>query len=398
MDTTQLPPSTSPTLTLAHPTAAETQQIWTQTSALWTDALTVPQYLEEYAYLLTVPLARDHGITQWILVDSHDNLTVAADDLNRGEGTRRVLASCETFRKRAFLANRLGSDDSENFEEGCTETVVHGIASVFCDPRLRGRGYASRLLKELSRVLPRWQADEVEKAGGVGSVLYSDIDPAFYKRLGWVPFPSDHLEFEPAQLDHAAEQLYAESLAALCQRDEEILRASMSRPSPTGDGGKTRFAIIPDHDHMLWHHAKEEFGARKLFGSGKEPGIKGAVAGPAGNRVWAIWTHRFYRHPQNDDSAANTLYILRLVTETSSPAPESMRAVLHAAQSEAASWGLGKVKVWNPHRELEEAIRAAGVNFDKKKREYDSVPCLNWFGEESPDEVEWVLNEKYAWC
>ncbi|KAL4754514.1 hypothetical protein BDW72DRAFT_166369 [Aspergillus terricola var. indicus] len=395
MDTTQLPPSTSPTLTLAHPTPAETQQIWAQTSALWTDALTVPQYLEEYAYLLTVPLARDHGITQWILVDSLDNPTEPVDDLDRREGTRTVLASCETFRKRALLANRLACDD---FEKGCTNTLVHGVASVFCDPQLRGRGYASRLLKELSHILPRWQADEVEKARSVGSVLYSDIDPAFYKRLGWAPYPSYHLEFQPAQLDHAAEPLYAENLAALCRRDEEILRASMSSPSTTGDGGRTRFAIIPDHDHMLWHHAKEEFGARKLFGGSKKPEIKGAIAGPAGNRVWAIWTHRFYRHPHSADSAANTLYILRLVAETSSPTSESMEAVLHAARSEAASWGLGKVKLWNPPRDLEEAIRASGVNFEKKKREHDSVPCLNWFGEESPDEVEWVLNEKYAWC
>lgn len=395
MDPTQLPPSTSPTLTLAHPTVAETQQIWSQTSDIWTDALTVPQYLEEYAYLLTVPLARDHGITQWILVDSLDNPTVPADDVNGREGTRRILASCETFRKRALLANRHASDDTKN---RCTDILVHGVASVFCDPQLRGRGYASRLLKELSHILPQWQADEVEKARGVGSVLYSDIDPAFYKRQGWVPFPSDHLEFEPAQLDHTAEPLYAENLASLCQRDEEILRASMSSPSTTGDGGKTRFAIIPDHDHMLWHHAKEEFGARKLFGGSKKPEIKGAIAGPAGDRVWAIWTHRFYRHPQGNDSAANTLYILRLVTETPSPASESMRAVLHAAQSEAASWGLGKVKLWNPPRDLEEAIRASGVMFEKKKREQDSVPCLNWFGEESPDEVEWVLNEKYAWC
>ncbi|KAL4995206.1 hypothetical protein BDV10DRAFT_175286 [Aspergillus recurvatus] len=394
MDTTQLPPSTSPTLILAHPTPAETQQIWGQTSALWTDALTVPQYLEEYAYLLTVPLARDHGITQWILVDSLDNHTERGDDLNQRGGKRTVLASCETFRKRALIANR----HTDNTKKGCSDVLVHGVASVFCEPRFRGRGYASRLLKELSHILQIWQADEVEKTRCVGSVLYSDIDPAFYKRLGWAPSSSYQLEFKPAQLDHAAEPLYAEDLAALCQRDEEILRASLSTPSPTGDKAKTRFAIIPDHDHILWHHAKEGFGASKLFGPTKKPEIKGAIAGPAGNRVWAIWTHRFYRHPESDDPSANTLYILRLVTETSSPSRGSIKAVLHAAQCEAASWGLGKVKLWNPPRHLEEAIEASGVNFEKRDREKDSIPCLNWFGEENPDEVEWVLNEKYAWC
>ncbi|KAL4987667.1 hypothetical protein BDW68DRAFT_160720 [Aspergillus falconensis] len=392
MDTAQLPPSTSQTLTLAHPTPAETEQIWGQTSALWTDALTVPQYLEEYAYLLTVPLAREHGITQWVLVESSNNQTETDDDLNQREGKRTVLASCETFRKRALIASR----HTSGTEKGCSDVLVHGVASVFCDPRFRGRGYASRLLKELNHILPIWQTDE--EARCVGSVLYSDIDPAFYKRLGWVPFPSSQLEFEPAQLAHAAEPLYAEDLAVLCQKDEEILRTSLSTPSPTGDEGKTRFAIIPDHDHMLWHHAKEEFGARKLFGSGKKPEIKGAMAGPEGNKVWAIWTHRFYRHPHSDKSSANTLYILRLVTETSSPASESIKAVLHAAKSEAASWGLGKVKLWNPPRDLEKAIKLSGVNFEKRNRERDSIPCLNWFGEEDLNEVQWELNEKYAWC
>ncbi|KAL6233093.1 hypothetical protein BDW75DRAFT_216046 [Aspergillus navahoensis] len=393
MDTTQLPSSTSPTLALAHPTLAETQQIWDQTSVLWTDALTVPQYLEEYAYLLTVPLARDHGITQWILVDSLSNETEPGDDLNQRERKRTVLASCETFRKRALIANRC---TSETTETGCSDVLVHGVASVFCDPELRRRGYASRLLKELSRILPTWQGEG--EARCVGSVLYSDIDPAFYKRLGWVPFPSYHLEFEPAHLAHTAEPLCAQDLAALCQRDEEILRASLSTPPPTGDEGKTRFAIIPDHDHILWHHAKEEFGASKLFGPSKKPEVKGAIAGPAGNKVWAIWTHRFYRPPHSDGSSVNTLYILRLVTETSLPTSESLKAVLYAAQSEAASWGLGKVKLWNPPRDLEEAIKVSGVKFEKRNRERDSIPCLNWFGNEDPNEVEWVLNEKYAWC
>ncbi|KAL4980893.1 hypothetical protein BDW66DRAFT_123436 [Aspergillus desertorum] len=177
-----------------------------------------------------------------------------------------------------------------------------------------------------------------------------------------------------------------------------MLRAPLSSSPPAGDEGKTRFAIIPDHDHMLRHHAKEEFGASKLFGPSKKPEIKGAIAGPAGNKVWAIWAHRFYRRPHSNDSSANTLYILRLVTETSSPTSESIKAVLHAAQSETASWELGKVKLWNPPKDLEEVIKVSGVKFERRNRERDSVPCLNWLGEEDPDEVEWVLNEKYAWC
>ncbi|RDW74627.1 uncharacterized protein DSM5745_07289 [Aspergillus mulundensis] len=378
--TTQLPASTSPSLVLGHPTPAESQHIWGQTSALWKDALTVPQYMEEYAYMLTVPLAREGGITQWILVDSEVD-----DDPNESAGRRTVLASCETFRKRALISN---ADTPE-------ECVVHGIASVFCAPELRGQGYASRLLKELGRILPSWQT--TSKSRCVGSVLYSDINPEFYARLGWMPFPSLQLEFQPQDVICEARPLHAEDLEALCRRDEDVLRASLRNPSaPSGE--TTRLAIIPDYDHVLWHHSKEEFGAKKLFGGSKKPGVKGAIAGPAGNRVWVIWTHRFYRHPDSDELSANTLYILRLVTESSSPEPKDVKAVLHAAQSEAFQWGLGKVKLWSPTRGLEEMIQAVGVKFEKREREKDSIPCLNWFGEGATDEVDWVLNEKYAWC
>ncbi|KAL4900645.1 hypothetical protein BDW74DRAFT_188086 [Aspergillus multicolor] len=385
--TTQLPASTSPALVLGHPSPAESQQIWGQTSTIWTDALTVPQYMEEYAYMLTVPLAREGGITQWILVDSE-----AADDPNEsagGQGRRRtVLASCETFRKRALVSNTVN--------DSVEECIVHGIASVFCAPELRRQGYASRLLKELGRILPSWQTSP--KSRCAGSVLYSDINPEFYERLGWVPSPSLQLEFQPQDVICEARPLYAEDLEALCRRDEDILRASLRGPSSTVNGTKVKFAIIPDHAHIRWHHSKEEFGANSLFAGSRKPDVKGAIAGSEENRVWVIWAHRFYRHPGSSESSANTLYILRLVVESSAPDARDVKAVLHAAQSEALQWGLGKVKLWSPTRELEETIEAAGVKFEKVTREKDSIPCLNWFGEGTTRQVEWLLNEKYAWC
>ncbi|KAL2800029.1 hypothetical protein BJX66DRAFT_292164 [Aspergillus keveii] len=367
------PDSASSRLHLNHPTESETLQIWNQTSSDWRDALTVPQYLEEYAYLLTVPLARNNGITQWILVDNNQPAT-----------KRTVLASCETFLKRALFSDPDGK---------CEQVIAHGIASVYCEPGLRKRGYASRLLEELSKTLPNWRADAGAKC--VASMLYSDIDPGFYQRLGWNPFPSYHLEFEPKVAPHGATHLYAEDLAALCEKDETIFRSSLSKPSTES---QPRFAIVPDHDHLVWHHSKEEFGAQRLFG--KTPLVKGAIAGPPGNRVWAIWAHRFYQHPESGSSANNTLYILRFVMENGAPAAEDVRAILQAAQTEAAEWGLGKVKLWSPSKALEDLIETLDVSFQGRTRVRESIPCLQWYGEGDglPGSLDWVLNEKYAWC
>lgn len=121
-----LPDASSPNLHRSHPTHKENEAIWKSTSDSWKDALTVSQYLEESAYLMTVPLAKNHRMTRWVLVDK-----------NLPPDQRPLLASCETFRKQSLV-----SDSERNL----SETITRGIASVYCDPVYRGRGYASASL------------------------------------------------------------------------------------------------------------------------------------------------------------------------------------------------------------------------------------------------------------
>lgn len=56
------------------------------------------------------------------------------------------------------------------------------IGSVHTLPRYRGRGFAPRLLS--------WVEDYYRQAGVEWSLLYSDIDPAYYARLGYERCPS----------------------------------------------------------------------------------------------------------------------------------------------------------------------------------------------------------------
>ena len=151
--TTILPDAESLNLHLSHPTSEEYIEIWSHTATSWKDALTIPLYIKEAQYLTTVSLARDGGMTTWVLIDK-----------NPPPNERQIFCSFETFRRRSLI-----SDERGNVEE-----------------KYRGRGYGTRHMRELAKVLPRWQS---EHGKSIGSVLYSDIGKECYTRLGWLPNP-----------------------------------------------------------------------------------------------------------------------------------------------------------------------------------------------------------------
>lgn len=150
---------TSPRLALVHPTRAE-QLIQSELNgAEWKGALSLPAYLRREEALSNQCLTKDGGITYWILVDT----SLPNNPLEPDSGTRLPLASCETYRKRAWIW-RHGE---------IQEVICHGIGSVFCAPHLRKRGYAQRMMQELGKVLRTHQTDDTTQS--LFSVLYSDI-------------------------------------------------------------------------------------------------------------------------------------------------------------------------------------------------------------------------------
>ena len=380
-----LPDGESAALYLSHPTTEECLVVWRLSSLAWTDALSLPQYLEESAHLTTVPLAKDGGMTNWMLTQK-----------GLPPGRRPILCSCETFRKRAFISDKNGN---------LSEEIIHGVASVFCDPVLRLSGYGSRMMRELADTLRTFQT---EKMDCIGSVLYSDIGKKYYASLRWHPFPiNTHVELDPRKPPEGlrATHILSPDLQRLCEEDEAMIRKKLtSIPSH----GKTRMMLVPDLDHMLWHHSKEDFVCKKLFG--KQPEIKGATVGEAGNRMWAIWTHRFYGNPDSA-SSENTLYLLRLVIENEAVISntdmeqrekqiERMKAILQAAQDEAARWKSHRVTMWDPSPLVLNLVEGTSIQHRRVEREHEGIASLLWYGEGSgkEDDLEWLGNEKYGWC
>jgi hypothetical protein len=154
-----LPRGDSPTLKLVHPTEKEKLIQFNLNGAEWRGALSLPAYLRREETLSQQALTQDGGISYWILVDT----ALEGNPLDPDSGTRLPLASCETYRKKALI-----------WQDGkLQESVCHGIGSVFCASHLRKRGYAQRMMQELSKALRTYQMEQGKES--LFSVLYSDI-------------------------------------------------------------------------------------------------------------------------------------------------------------------------------------------------------------------------------
>ena len=159
----QLPPADSPDVVLDEATATEKYDTWLLNYAAWGEDRPLAFYLAKEDHLACQPLTNAGGITHWVLVDSKSPLSDVC-----GHRSRQVLSSCDTIRKRGFLASNTGNGHAE-----VKEVITHCLYSVFTRPEQRRRGYATRMMKELKQKLQKWD----QNGGGQASfaAVYSDI-------------------------------------------------------------------------------------------------------------------------------------------------------------------------------------------------------------------------------
>lgn len=112
---------------------------------------------------------------------------------------------------------------------------------------------------------------------------------------------------------------------------------------------------------------------------------------------WVVWSRDFSLEDPK-------LYVLRIVDLGGEEGrARDTDAMLSAAVDEARNWGLKKVCVWNPERYVvESAERVVGGEVVVEDREMDSIASLMMYGKEKVGsgigDVEWIVNEKFAWC
>ncbi|KAI1203854.1 hypothetical protein F5X97DRAFT_3595 [Nemania serpens] len=313
---TYYPDASDRALILTHPTAAEMERTWSLNHGEWGGPLDLPAYLGREKFLASTPLAANGGMLHWILTDAeaHDQ-----------DEKRRVLASCETIRKRVLYVPGAGDEVREG--------LSYGIGSVYTYPEFRGKKYAARMLKELGAALKTQPAEDEEqlrethsqvggeyhvdcsrtaadagsgangghdkgprKAEAVCSALWSDIGKKFYASKGWPVFASEHVEFsstasspyppgipsllERSEQPHGASltlvPVNTSNLTELCQRDEAQLREDLLQSKR--ETGRTTFAFAPDHEVFRWHWAREEFIVSRVFPGRQASEVRGMIA------------------------------------------------------------------------------------------------------------------------
>ncbi|KAE8344492.1 hypothetical protein BDV24DRAFT_127366 [Aspergillus arachidicola] len=386
LDNTALPLGESPELILVQATPEERIAAIKLNSPAWKGPLDLDAYIARENHLAQQALTKD-GLTSWLLVVR-----------GQPEGERTILSSCETYKKKAVLA-----------QNGKVEHVsALSIGSVFSRPEFRGKGYAKRMMQELVKKIDACQTEPKATNRVPFSLLYSDIGKKFYAQFGWMPYPSTHFSLPPLPKDEydraivrgnlpKARTLVAEDVHRfMCnddvvQKELDILRVASQKSA------SAKVAVVPDFDHFKWHWAREEYYAKILFKDRAPPLIKGA--GDEQSKVYCAWNRNFGETPEE-----NTLYILRWVyDEPTSPeetekTAKAMAAIIRRAQLEAHAWNMSKVQFWNPTPVLERAVAILDPTAQVVHREQDSVACLRWSGAEQNKDVEWIWNEKYAWC
>ncbi|OAA42469.1 hypothetical protein BBO_05132 [Beauveria brongniartii RCEF 3172] len=406
--TSSLPSTASPSVVLAVASPSEQRHAWRATHPSWGRGLTLAQYFAREEYLLTTALARDGGLTPWILT------TTTTDS------PRPVLSSCETLKKRAIVASPDGSS--------VTDVVAHGVASVFTEQGYRSRGYAGRMMALLGAELAR--REEASPGAARFSVLFSDIGPRFYANHQWKPMGNTHLAFPvgggggggvPSTSKPAARitELTDQHLEALTARDEQLLRAQLSRPIAAAARHTLRVAVLPDCATLEWHFRRED---HMLLGDllGSAPArVRGALyTPPPGNneaddnddndddarRVWGFWV-RSRSDGGSSSQVVTVLHFLRLVVEDDARTSDeelaaALDGIMEVARREAAGCGGSSVEMWNPSARVTAVFRERLPQLEGRivQRDESSLASLRWFGAGSVDDVEWVANEKFAWC
>lgn len=385
LETSSLPSNTDPNIVLESANQPEYEQTWRLNATEWKGFLSEPSYLDREQYLIEADICRDGGATAWILTSAK----LSANE----DGSRPILAACETTRKNAYVA-----------KDGILQKVIsHGIGSVYCRPEYRGKGYAGTMINELGKKLETYQ--QLKGGKGKFSVLYSDIGPKFYAKHGWQPFPSTHISLQT--IDNAGEyhqrraeitplphveDLEYQDLAALpliSNLEDRLAKMSSANPS------KTFLAFQPDMPNLQWHFMREEFLAEVL--GRKKPETKGAIDQKTG--IALIWVRTY-----SEDSSEWHLSVLYVhIPESDIHTDEtrkSLSALLLRAQYEAHVWDMAAgVEVWDPRKEVVEAAEAVAYGHQVQviSRDQEHICSLKWNGPDT-DDVVWVANERYAWC
>jgi hypothetical protein len=234
--------------------------------------------------------------------------------------------------------------------------------------------------------------EEIGKMDNVSfTFLYSDVGPTFYGRMGWTLCRSDEMIIpvshsivdqgshqDKAILEDVTDDNVRDNLA----RDDILLRKKLiGKLQECADSEKVFVAVTPEMNCIQWLAARSRFLVQHALKLDQH--IRALGAKDTRSDSFVLWYH---------DLLHDELYITRWRLDPTVTSENVARALIRAAQEEAKRWKLSKVVIWDP-----EPILAYLLQLPIKPRD-SSLSCLGFFSAPlNTKDVEWVLNEKYAW-
>jgi GNAT superfamily N-acetyltransferase len=255
-------------------TGSVLEQVLTDTHALWSDGLSRANYAKEWAAQLKTPWGQHH-LDRVALVDGP-----------------HVLSSAKRYDFSLRIDGRIRR--------------VLGIGAVFTAPAHRGRGCARELI---TRML-----DTAVTEGQEFAMLFSEIAPAFYERLDFVPVPllESTLEVDqkrggaPAMLVRSGDDRDIPAIAEMCasraadarfamERSEDLIRFQITRKrlhsglAPPGHRNN-EFLVVEEGSQAVAYMVMTEQDGRWMI---EEAGDRD----PAGARLGAMLQVMLARYP-----------------------------------------------------------------------------------------------------
>ncbi|KAJ3152481.1 hypothetical protein HDU89_001168 [Geranomyces variabilis] len=338
-------------LVLLEASPAHVQAALDANYAAWGAPLSKPDYVAREHALTLTPFSQS-TLKTWVLVhkDSPDT----------------VLSSCETYTHQC-LVRKNGTT---------TRGDCLAIASVFTPAAHRRKNYARTMLTLLR---------DTRMTSALASILYSDIGPDYYARLGWALFPSRITTLDAVKSvfsNPAIAVVTPQEVPPLIERAQAaVVRRVEEASSPVVAAS---FAVLPSAEKILWFHARALYYAKTLAPANATRDVLGAVGLRLGEQAFILWYADF---------AERKLKVLFAHEDGESGDGKALRELACAARGWAAAADLKVVEVWDVD------VGGEGEEGAVVSDRTSSLSSLAIFdgATTSADSIQWVANERYAW-
>ncbi|GMF26708.1 unnamed protein product [Phytophthora lilii] len=313
------------------------------------------------------------GALFWALVDKAGEGS-STSDAGLVAGRDVLYCHCKTLRFDCVYRHSSGE-----IERGYS----YNVSSVYTLPEFRKRGLAGLFLTEVAKQLER-----LPKA--LASVLYSDVGPTFYDKLGWKCHPSKMATMKVGA-DNNNDNVVDLETMLLDDKLEKFLEADNARLVDELSSEKFRgqevFLILPTRDSIEWQFMNGEYYAR-VAGLDELPSRCGVKRN---DNAFVIWCHNLKE---------STLYLVRArFPDSGDNAAETTKALLDAAVQEARKFKLKKVVIWDPPSGLlhDDVHRQLGIEVAERQLSLSSAMVFRHEKGTEGTLPVWFSNEKYAW-